>query len=201
MKSQMSDQERTLRSRFDFSKAVRGRHSEQYAKGHKITLLEGPCDDEDPLEPAEKDSQLVEIAGKHLLISRLVAAGFEVAEPIRDKGIDLIVYWDENKFNAAPLQMKASTQESFSLDRKYEKFKNLLIAYVWNVKATETGEVYLLTFDQALKVMDEKGYSKTDSWTRNGYYFVRNAGKQLKELLEPYRMKAQNWREKILAIG
>lgn len=199
MKNQMSENERKLRSRFDFSKAVRGRHADQYAKSHSVTLLEGECDMEDPLEVSEKDSQLVEIAGKHLLISRLVAAGFEVAEPLRDKGIDLIVYLDEDNFRARPVQMKASTQESFSLDRKYKKFTDLLIAYVWNVNAGDKGDVYLLTFDQALKVMDAKGYSKTDSWLKSGYYFVRSAGKELKELLKPYRMQAENLREKFLS--
>ncbi len=201
MKTQMSKGEQELRNRFDFSKAVRGRHSERYAKGHTVTLLTGEPEMNDPLIPGESDSQLVEIAGKHLLISRLVAAGLEVAEPLRDKGIDLIVYRDENEFNARPVQMKASTQESFSLDRKYEKVPNLLIAYVWNVNAGDKGEVYLLSFKEALKVMDEKGYSKTDSWTKNGYYFVRSAGKQLKELLKPYRMQTLNWRDKLLAVG
>ncbi len=201
MKTLMNKSEQKLRSRFDFSKAVRGRHSERYAKGHTVTLLTGEPEMDDPLAPGETDSQLVEIAGKHLLISRLVAAGYEVAEPLRDRGIDLIVYRDENQFSAAPVQMKASTQESFSLDRKYEKFPTLLIAYVWNVNVGDKGEVYLLTFDQALRVMDAKGYSETDSWTKNGYYFVRNAGKELKELLKPFRMQSKNRREKILAAG
>ncbi len=201
MKTQLNESEQRLRSRFDFSKAVRGRHSDQYARGHSVTLLKGEADMDDPLAPGESDSQLVEIAGKHLLISKLVAAGFEVAEPLRDKGIDLIVYRDNHEFSALPVQMKASTQESFSLDRKYEKFPNLLIAYVWNVNAVDRGDVYLLTFNQALKVMEAKGYSKTNSWTRDGYYFVRNAGKELKELLKPYRMHSPSRREEILAVG
>ena len=93
MRSEIDNNEQMLRSKFDFSKAVRGKHSNHYSKGNTVTLLEGPCDlEEDPLDSAGKDSQLVEIAGKHLLISRLVAAGFEVAEPLRDKGIDLIIY-------------------------------------------------------------------------------------------------------------
>ena len=201
MKTHMSESEKVLRERFDFSRAVRGRHSAQYAKGHTVSLLTGEPDMEEPLSAGESDSQLVEIAGKHLLISRLVAAGYEVAEPLRDRGIDLIVYRDKNGFSALPLQMKASTQESFSLDRKYEKFSNLLIAYVWNVNAGEKGDVYLLTFDQALGVMEAKGYSRTDSWIKNGYYFVRNAGKELKELLKPYRMQLQKGPENNLAIG
>lgn len=196
-----SKQEIELRKRFDFSKAVRGKYYDRYMKGHSVTLLSGEPDHDDPLASSESDPQLVEIAGKHLLISRLIAAGFEVAEPLRDKGIDLIVYRDENDFSASPVQMKASTQESFSLDRKYERFPDLLIAYVWNVNAGDKGDVYLLRYDQALKVMEAKGYSKTDSWTKNGYYFVRSAGKELKELLKPYRMQFQNRQEKILAVG
>lgn len=201
MKTQMSESEQRLRNQFDFSKATRGRHSARYAKGHTVSFLTGEPDRDDPLAAPESDSQLVEIAGKHLLISRLVAAGYEVAEPLRDRGIDLIVYRDKNGFSALPVQMKASTQESFSLDRKYEKFSDMLIAYVWNVNAGEKGEVYLLTFDQALKVMDAKGYSKTDSWLKNGYYFVRNAGRELKELLKPYRMQLQKRTENPLPIG
>lgn len=201
MKTQMANSEQELRNRFDFSKAARGAHSQRYRKSHTVTLLEGEPDADDSQALGDNDSQLTEIAGKHLLISRLVAAGFEVAEPLRDRGIDLIVYRDQDKFDSWPVQMKASTGESFSLDRKYRKFPNLLIAYVWNVSSGEKGDVYLLTFGQALKVLDTKGYSKTDSWTKNGYYFVRTAGKELKELLKPYRMQAQNLREKILAVS
>ncbi|MGH9564304.1 MAG: hypothetical protein ACRD3S_22855 [Terracidiphilus sp.] len=201
MRAQMSNSEKRLRASFDFSKAVRGKHTGQYAKGHTVTLLQGDPDFDDPLAADPQDSQLVEIAGKHLLIARLVAAGYEVADPIRDKWIDLIVYRDRDEFSAYPLQMKASTEESFSLDRKYEKFPNLLIAYVWNVNAGDKGDVYLLTFSQALRVMEAKGYSKTDSWTNKGYYFVRSAGKELKELLKPYRMQLQNRRDAVLAVG
>ena len=201
MKTQKDESEQRLRSRFDFSKAVRGRHSAQYAKGHAVTLLGSEPDGDDPLDPETQDSQLVEIAGKHLLISRLVSAGFEVAEPLRDKGIDLIVYRGDSGFKAWPIQMKASTQESFSLDRKYKKTPNLLIAYVWNVNAEEPGNVRLLTFDDALKVMEVKGYAKTDSWTKNGYYFVRNVGAELKALLKQYGMTTEQWREKLQTIG
>src|ERR1700721_2786529 len=101
MKTQMNESEQTARSRFDFSKATRGRHSEQYAKGHTVSLLSGTPSPDDAASDTE-DSQLVEIAGKHLLIARLVAAGYEVAEPIRDKGIDLIVYRDQQTFLAYP---------------------------------------------------------------------------------------------------
>jgi len=193
-----------MRSRFDFSRATRGRFSDRYAQGHTITLLDGEPDMEDPLVPGGGDSQLTEIAGRHLLISRLVAAGFEVAEPLRDKGIDLVVYRDgqgSKDFAAYPIQLKASSHESFSLDKKYERFPRLLIAYVWNVQAPERAEVYALTFSDAMKIMEQKGYAKTDSWTKKGYYFVRSAGPELREFLKPYKMNTKRWQEKLQAIG
>jgi hypothetical protein len=204
MKSQMSKSEMELRSRFDFSKGVRGKFYERYKNGHTITTLDGDPDEDDPLAVSKGDSQLTEIAGKHLLISRLVAAGFEVAEPLRDKGIDLVVYRDGegvNDFAAYPIQLKASSHESFSLDRKYERFSRLLIAYVWNVQSPERSDVYALTFSDAMQVMEKKGYLKTDSWTKRGYYFVRSAGTELKEILEPYKMTTKRWQEKLQAIG
>jgi len=204
MRSQMSKSEMELRNKFDFSKAVSGKFYERYKKGHTVTLLEGDPDEGDPLIPGKGDSQLTEIAGKHLLISRLVAAGFEVAEPLRDKGIDLVVYRDGEggkDFAAYPIQLKASSHQSFSLDKKYERFPRLLIAYVWNVQAPERSDVYALTFRDALQVMEKKGYTKTDSWTKRGYYFVRSAGPQLRDLLEPYKMTTERWQEKLQAIG
>jgi hypothetical protein len=204
MKSQMSKSEMELRSRFDFSKGVRGKFYERYKNGHAITLLDSDPDEEDPLALGNGDSQLTEIAGKHLLISHLVAAGFEVAEPLRDKGIDLVVYRDGEggkDFAAYPIQLKASSHESFSLDRKYERFSRLLIAYVWNVRAPDRSVVYALTFSDAMQVMEKKGYAKTDSWTKKGYYFVRSAGPELKEMLKPYKMTTERWQEKLQAIG
>lgn len=202
MKGQMSESEQELRNRFDFFRAVRGRHSERYAKGHTVTLLGGEPDMDDPLAPVKKDSQLTEIFGKNLLIGHLIDAGLEVAEPVRDKGIDLVAYRGEEgtkDFVARPIQLKAYSNESFGLDVKYKRIPRLLIAYVWNVQTPERSEVYALTFDDALKILETKEYVKTESWTKDGRYFVRNAGRELKELLKPYRMTRERWLEKLKA--
>lgn len=202
MKTQVSENEQELRSRFDFSKAVRGRHSEQYAKGHTVTLLGGEPDSNDPLAPGEKDSQLTEIFGKNLLIGHLIAAGLEVAEPVRDKGIDLVAYRGDagaTGFVARPIQLKAYSHESFGLDIKYKGIPGLLIAYVWNVRAPEQSEVYVLTFEEAMEILDKKGYSKTSSWTEGGRYFVRNAGQELRDYLSQYKMTRERWIEKLQA--
>jgi hypothetical protein len=201
----MIEDEMAMRAEYDFSKGVRGKYYERFKNGHTVTLLEGKPAKDEQIDSDSGDSQLTEIAGKHLLISRLVAAGFEVAQPLRDKGIDLVAYRDGEdgkKFAGYPIQLKASSHESFSLDQKYERFgPDLLIAYVWNVQTPERSDVYALTFDDALQVMEKKGYAKTDSWTKKGYYFVRFAGPELKEILKPYKMNTERWQEKLKAIG
>jgi len=198
----MSDSEQKLRSQFDFSKAVRGRHSEQYAKGHTVTLLKSEPEDKYPVETGGQDSQLTEVFGKNLLIGHLIDAGLEVAEPVRDRGIDLVAYRDKEGatgFVARPIQLKAYSHESFGLDVKYKRIPDLLIAYVWNVRTPELSEVYALTYDEALDILDKKGYSKTDSWTKGGRYFVRNAGKELREYLSQHKMTPERWLEKLKA--
>jgi hypothetical protein len=201
MSAETKSSEERLRERFNFTKPERGRFVQRYKEGTSVTVLTGAPDADDPLSADPDDSQLVEIAGKHLLISRLIAAGYEVAEPIRDKGIDLIVYRDSRNFEAFPIQMKAFTRESFSLDQKYEGIPNLHIAYVWNVNASIASEVYLLTYSQALGVLTKKGYAKSRSWRDGRYYYVRDAGSELKKLLGPFHLSPARRQFKARAAG
>ena len=89
------------------------------------------------LPPITHDSQVIELLGRNLLVAELVQAGLEVALPIRDRGIDLIAYADVGEglleFSACPIQMKAASKCSFSINSKYGVFPGLLIAFVWNV--------------------------------------------------------------------
>ncbi|MGA9072220.1 MAG: hypothetical protein WB424_18310 [Terracidiphilus sp.] len=203
MKSVIDMNETEIRARFDFSRATRGRFADRYQHGHTVTLLDHDPDEDDPFETSKPDSQLTEVFGKNLLISHLVAAGFEVAQPVRDRGVDLVVYKDgvdAKDYVPCLIQLKASSHESFSLDKKYERFPHLLITYVWNVQTPAQSDVYALTFKDALQVLEKKGYEKTDSWKRNGYYFVRNAGVDLKKILEPFKMTTEKWRERLLTV-
>ncbi|SPU55418.1 Uncharacterised protein [Brevundimonas vesicularis] len=79
-------------------------------------------------------SATVEVAGRNWLTAQLLMRGFEVATPVVDRGVDLIVFKEvgEQGIRALPLQLKCSSGESFSLDRKYEG-RGIPLAYVWNV--------------------------------------------------------------------
>lgn len=198
MGSQMSKGEMEMRRKYDLSKGVRGKYFDRYKQGHQVVLLEDESEETHPAALLRKDTQLTEIAGRHLLIAHLINAGFEVAQPLRDNGIDLVAYRGSEgseDFIARPIQMKAFSHESFYLERKYARFPRLLIAYIWNVETPEHSAVYALTFEDAVKVLEKKGYSQTDSWIKSGRYFVRDAGRELKGLLEPFRMTRERWQE------
>ncbi|MEX2121148.1 MAG: hypothetical protein WD847_16265 [Pirellulales bacterium] len=74
------------------------------------------------------DTQLIELLGRNRLIDDLLRAGLEVALPARDRGIDLIAYADlrtsVDAFVARPIQMKAASSRSFSVDVKWGRFAN-----------------------------------------------------------------------------
>lgn len=146
------------------------------------------------------DSQIVEILGRNQLVGELLRAGLEVSVPVRDRGIDVIAYADlfttVPAFVARPIQMKASSNRSFGLDRKYARFPNLLIAYVWHLDRSEDVVTFALTYDEACRVLQEMGYANTTSWER-GNYVNNEPGVELRRLLEPYRMTPGKWRERI----
>jgi hypothetical protein len=147
------------------------------------------------------DTQLVELEGRNWLTSQLLKAGLEVARPERDKGIDLIVYRDideTHRFLAYPIQMKAATREVFSLYPKYEKFSNLILAYVWNLGDSTRTKCFALTYAQALGIADQMGYTKSPSWltgarSKKRGYSTSHPAKSLQALLAPFEMNSEKW--------
>lgn len=149
------------------------------------------------------DSQVVKLLGRNRLVDELLRAGLEVALPLRDRGIDLIAYADTGEgvaaFAARPIQMKAASAESFSIDRKYTAFPGLILAYVWNVADAGKTVTYALTYAEAVAVADEMGYTKTESWQKGRYDCTRVSGRLL-ELLEAHRMTPARWRQLITGV-
>jgi hypothetical protein len=151
------------------------------------------------------DSQLVEFLGRQQLVSELVRAGIEVAEPIRDRGVDLIAYVDKgdavSRFGARPIQMKASSSRAWGINRKYVPFADLLMAYVWHVSEPARAVTYAMTHAQAVDIAETMGYANSPSWRDGGAYTTSNPSARLVELLEPHRMTSERWRALISASG
>lgn len=146
------------------------------------------------------DSQAIELLGRNRLVSELIRAGLEIAFPIRDRGIDLIVYADrsssDQEFFAIPIQMKGASKKSFSIDEKYEKIPRLLIAYVWGI-GNDAHETFVLTYSEAMKIATDMGYTETDSWITGRNYAVPTPGKKLESKLREFQMTPAKWRAKL----
>lgn len=142
------------------------------------------------------DSQAIEVIGRGHLIAELLRAGLEIAEPVRDRGIDLIVYSDLDarlpRFVACPIQMKASTAEAFALDAKYATFPNLIIAHVWHVGDSQIPVTYALTYQESLAIAEQMGWTASASWGR-GIYTSTRPSKRLKSLLMAHEMTPAKW--------
>ncbi len=143
------------------------------------------------------DTQQVEIIGKHLLIANLMAAEIEIAEPIRDRGIDLIAFSDglaAGKFFACPIQLKTSTKEGFGLYQKYDRFPELKIVYVWHAASPKDAQFFVLTYRDALGVLEKMRYDQTDSWKKGKRYITTRPSTELKDSLALYRVTSlEQW--------
>src|SRR5712692_3281368 len=157
------------------------------------------------IEGQRLDSQQVELIGRNYLVGELLRDGLEVARPERDRGVDLVAYIDLDQaggpFLACPIQVKAHTCAAFAVDRKYERFHGLLIAYLWNVLELNHVETYCLSYAEAFKVADDMGWTATASWDA-GIYSTTRPSSRLRGQLEQYRMGPGRWIDKVrLAAG
>jgi hypothetical protein len=147
------------------------------------------------------DSQVIELLGRHRLSDELLRAGLEVAFPARDRGVDLIAYADlgrqVTKFVAKPIQMKAASSRAFSLNQKYVKISDLIVAYVWNLADPKSAATFALTYPEALAVADAMGWTKTPSW-RSGSYTTSHPSARLVAKLQPFTMTPEKWWAKIV---
>jgi hypothetical protein len=196
MKPEMSKTEVEMRSRFDFSRATRGRFSDRYGQGHNVTLLDGDPDMDDPLDLGTRQ------AGRSIFESQVQAAGFKLAEPLKDESIDYIIYsaaGRNHELVSYAVKLKTSSSKTFYLYKKYADIPRFLLVYIWNARRSEESSVYALTYEEALRILKAKGYAESDSWVKEGGYSVTHAGPELMEMLNPYRMTQERWRQKLQA--
>lgn len=150
-----------------------------------------------PNESLRPDPQRVEFLGRNRLIDELLQARLEVAVPIRDRGIDLVAYAELSasigQFTAKPIQLKAAWERSFVIEGKYERIRNLVIAYVWNLGDPARVVTFAMTYDEGLKVGEAMGWLNSPSWATKKKYNTSSPSARLCELLEPYRMEPQKW--------
>ena len=151
-----------------------------------------------PLPVPMLDTGAIELIGRHCLIAELLADGIEAAMPIRDRGVDLIAYLETHEnidqFYSVPIQLKVSSRRSFSLDKKYQSIRDLLLVYIWGATGPETErEFYAMNYAQAEKMLDAMKYSDSKSWCVEGRYATTRPTEDLVKKMKPYRMIRGNW--------
>lgn len=148
-----------------------------------------------------RDSQIIEVRGRHRLIEELIRAGLEVAVPFRDRGVDLIAYSERGgAFCACPIQLKAATGTSFGIDRKYSSAAGLLLVHLWHLSEPGNEEFFATTYTECLEIAEALGWTRTRSW-KSGRYVVTRVGGRLTELLQPYRMTPEKWTARVAAVS
>lgn len=148
------------------------------------------------------DSQMIELAGRHRLIEELTRAGLEVAVPLRQRGIDLIVYSDPVErgvpFVPCPIQLRATAGRTFSVDQAFASVPNMIFAFLWGTSADKILS-YGLTYREAEVVAESMGYTLTQSWQK-GLYALQQPSRNLLECLEKHRMTPELWRQKVIDL-
>jgi hypothetical protein len=202
MKPPIDMNEEEIRSRFDFSKAARGRFYERYQKGHTITLLDRDPDGEDCVGP-NSASEGTRQSGKRIFESHVRAAGLKLDEPSNKDGIDYLLYREDMKSRERVsyfVKVKTSIHEVFSLYKRDSQIPRLLVAYVWHANTPEESSVYALTYEEALRIVESKPYVTSKSWKEDGGYSVTHAGAELRKMLEPYRMTQERWQQTLQLV-
>jgi len=147
------------------------------------------------------DKQQIEAIGRNRLVSELIAADLEVAIPIRDRGVDIVAYREivgrSAKFRAIPIQMKAASRQAFSVDEKYKKISNLLIAFVWGVQESALSATYVLTYNEAMAITRKMKYKFS-----NGKFSTTRPSQKLIELLRPHMITStKQWWQKVKLVS
>jgi hypothetical protein len=127
----------------------------------------------------------------------------EVARPERDRGVDLIAYLDLDEagggFVACPIQLKAATSASFSIDAKYRKFSasGMIHAFLWHVQEPDRAVTYALTWEKLLGVANGMGWTATSSWTATAKYTTNRPSERPSSQLRAYLVRPGDWKSKI----
>ncbi len=130
----------------------------------------------------------VERAGRIALEHRLIAAGYQVAVPVYDAGIDLIVF-SEEPFMAWPVQLKAAASDPVSVQKKYDS-RDMYIAYVHHA-LSDAPAVFVMPYGEAVRIIAEP-HAQTASWKDEGVWRYPTLTARLREEIEPYS-KPGNW--------
>lgn len=150
--------------------------------------------------------QVERIALPHLEVS-VLRAGLQLATPTIDSGIDAVVFATEGGFRARPVQLKAFSGRGWSLYQRYEKFDQLLMAYVWSAVSADA-QVVVMTYAESFAIAKAMGFTETASWKtgvktgKPGYAVTTmTVGGKLHQLCIPHLATPERWQALLATKG
>jgi len=134
------------------------------------------------------DSQVQEIRARGIVIDRLLSCGFEVAVPVRDKGVDFLIYRENENNSYRKIQLKSSIGETFSFSRKYLSTEDLVCIYVMNLSMTDTTgyRLFVMRISDVLDFMREENIN----YNRKGWAFKKCIKQSTLNRLERYEIES-----------
>lgn len=147
-----------------------------------------------------KNSSALGAAGVALIEAEiLLYTDFEPARPAFDSGIDLRAI--SPKGHTVNLQVKTATDRSFGVERRWEGLPNFLLALVWNLTSRTKADVYVLSFQDAIGIIEACAptWLQSASWRgeiqgRAGFS-TRSPNQKILAAIEAYRATPERWRE------
>jgi hypothetical protein len=110
------------------------------------------------------DKQQIELIGVAALTAALIREGFEIARPLRDRGVDLVLFSDDSaRCSAILIQVKTHSETGLEVFReRYAKFPGLVYAMVW--QALSQPRYFLFDYAEAVALIPETSRQQR-AWT------------------------------------
>lgn len=126
---------------------------------------------------SSRDSQIIEFVSRNILIKKLFDNGFETAIPIRDCGVDLLVYSKTKSHTVRKIQLKSSLGQSFSFHDKYLAIQDLYFIFIMNLSFTRTNgsqTIYGMSLEEIQKIISEFKINPN----KKGHFYRKNISKE-----------------------
>ncbi|MDP2816636.1 MAG: hypothetical protein Q8O19_08165 [Rectinemataceae bacterium] len=144
------------------------------------------------------EKQLIEVIGRSKFTEFAILSGFELATPVRDCGIDCLLYFpiEDGLLNTAvPVQLKCYSSQALTVDSKYNRIGDILHVILWNCLGVNP-KYFALTQKHAMQLAVNFNWDKLPGWiSKNGRYDATNASKPIVDEMMKYSVNTKTFKE------
>lgn len=146
------------------------------------------------------EKQLIEVIGRSKFTEFAILSGFELATPVRDCGIDCLLYFpceDDLLNTAVPVQLKCYSSQALTVDSKYNRMGNILHIVLWNCLDTNP-KYFALTQKHAMRLAEHFNWNKLSGWVnKKGRYDATTATPRIIDEMMQYIVTTKTFKETV----